>query len=95
MLTKDNCADEETPRRFIFVPLVREHPMTGRLALHGSPQGFSRFLGLGATESWALMEEAMDFATAEEFCHSHRWRAGDSVLWGAQHPTHHALASTI
>ena len=43
------CAVQETP-------LVRRHPVTKELAVHGSVQGFWRFVGRGEEESRDIMQ---------------------------------------
>jgi len=45
--------DEGKPRK--LTPLVRRHPVTSELALHGSPQSFLKFEGLPVEESRTLL----------------------------------------
>ena len=61
-------------------PLVKAHPETGRCALligrhaHAIP-------GLSAQASEALLDELVDFACRPPRVYTHRWTAGDAVLW--------------
>ena len=45
--------DEGKPPK--LTPLVRRHPVTSELALHGSPQSFLKFEGLPVEESRTLL----------------------------------------
>ena len=45
--------DEGKPRK--LTPLVRRHPVTSELALHGSPQSFLKFEGIPVEESRTLL----------------------------------------
>jgi alpha-ketoglutarate-dependent taurine dioxygenase len=61
-------------------PLIKVHPETGRPSLligrhaHAIP-------GLTPDESEALLDELVDFACRPPRVYTHRWKAGDAVLW--------------
>ncbi len=62
-------------------PVVRPHPITGRLALYIS-EGFTvRIEGLPDTESQALLDELFAHSTQEQFVYTHKWQAGDLIMW--------------
>ena len=62
-------------------PIVRPHPITGRLALYVN-EGFTvRIESLPDNESQSLLEELFAHSTQEEFVYSHQWQANDLVMW--------------
>jgi alpha-ketoglutarate-dependent taurine dioxygenase len=62
-------------------PIVRPHPITGRLALYVN-EGFTvRIEGLPDNESQSLLEELFAHSTQEQFVYSHQWQAHDLVMW--------------
>jgi alpha-ketoglutarate-dependent taurine dioxygenase len=68
-LPMDDLEDAEGKKRKL-TPLVRQHPITGELALHGSTQNFWKFLGMPEDESRELMEWFQDWTTAKQ-CETH------------------------
>ncbi len=65
-------------------PLVRRHPVTGRLALYLGrrrvwPSNY--IVGLSDDESKALLARLWEHATQEKFAWGHRWKPGDVLLW--------------
>ena len=62
-------------------PIVRPHPVTGRLALYIN-EGFTvRIEGLPDDESRTLLEQLFAHSTQEQFTYSHQWQAHDLVMW--------------
>jgi len=64
----------------VFRPLARTLPESGRTTLYLASH-IGRIDGLGARESGDLLETLMSHATQWQFCHAHRWRVGDLVMW--------------
>ncbi|NNL84582.1 MAG: TauD/TfdA family dioxygenase [Myxococcales bacterium] len=62
-------------------PMVRRHPESGREVLYISQGMTSRVEGLPESESRDLLEALFEHQLREEFIYSHRWQAGDMVLF--------------
>lgn len=60
--------------------LVRTIPENQRKALYIASHAM-RILGMSDVEGTALLDELMAHATQPQFVYSHRWRAGDLVIW--------------
>ncbi|NKC02238.1 MAG: TauD/TfdA family dioxygenase [Pseudomonadales bacterium] len=62
-------------------PVVRAHPVTGRLALYVN-EGFTVCIeGLPENESKSLLEELFSHSAEERFTYTHKWQAGDLIMW--------------
>jgi alpha-ketoglutarate-dependent 2,4-dichlorophenoxyacetate dioxygenase len=61
-------------------PLVQTNPRSGRKALYLSAHA-ARIVGWSVPESLALLYELTDHATRPEFVYTHKWVAGDMVMW--------------
>lgn len=88
----DRTAAEEDATPEVDHPLVRRHPVTGRLALYVNPNRIDRIRGWDAASSDALLDELYDFAFQPEFQYRHRWRPGDLVVWDNRCTMHRANA---
>lgn len=75
----------------VYHPMVRVHEETGRKALYVGSQA-TCIVGSGEAESQKLFAELMDFATQDRFVHTHRWRAGDLVVWDNRRVVHRQVA---
>ena len=73
-------------------PVVRVHPVTGKKSLYVAKETVSHILGLAPAESRKLIEELEAFATQPRFVYSHRWRAGDLVIWDNRCTLHRATS---
>ena len=62
-------------------PLVRIHPLTRRKALFLGRRRNGYIVGLPIPESEALLDRLWAHATQERFVFTHRWTAGDVVIW--------------
>ncbi len=71
--------------------LVRTNPVNGRKNLYLGAHA-SHIVGWAVEEGRALLKALTDFTTQEHFCHAHRWRAGDLVLWDNRCLLHRATA---
>ncbi len=83
-------SDEER-ERLKPVPqlLVRRHPGSGRPTLYlASHAGWIR--GMPIPEARLLLRDLMEHATQREFVYTHRWMAGDLVMWDDRCTMHRA-----
>jgi alpha-ketoglutarate-dependent 2,4-dichlorophenoxyacetate dioxygenase len=82
---------EEEVRAFASVRqrLVRTHRKTGRKSLYLSSHA-GRIVGWPVPEAMLLLRELTEHATQREFVYSHRWRAGDLVMWDNRQLMHRA-----
>lgn len=62
-------------------PLVNRHPVTGRKSLYLDPTTSVGIDGLPAAEGQALLDELNAHATQPQFVYTHRWQAGDLIMW--------------
>jgi alpha-ketoglutarate-dependent 2,4-dichlorophenoxyacetate dioxygenase len=70
-------------------PIVREHPGSRRKTLYLASHAMM-IHGMEVPEGRILLKELMDHATRPEFVHTHRWTAGDLVLWDNRCTMHRA-----
>ena len=82
---------EEERARFkpVLQRLVRTHPSTGRKSLYLSSHAGS-IVGWPRPEAKAFLMDLTEHATQREFKYSHRWRAGDLVMWDNRSTMHRA-----
>jgi len=82
---------EEELRAFAPVRqrLVRTHRKTGRKSLYLSSHA-GRIVGWPVPEAVLLLRELTEHATQREFVYSHKWRAGDLVMWDNRQVMHRA-----
>ncbi|RPJ48413.1 MAG: TauD/TfdA family dioxygenase [Betaproteobacteria bacterium] len=71
-------------------PLVRIHPATGRPALFVAKDVVSQIVGMSQQESRALIDGLEAFATRPERIYSHKWQAGDVLVWDNRCTLHRA-----
>ena len=62
-------------------PLIRAHSVTGAKSLYLCPAVISHVEGMDTQESAALIETLITHATQPRFVYTHRWQAGDLVIW--------------
>ena len=70
-------------------PIVRVHPGSGRRTLYLASHAMM-IHGMEVPEGRILLKELMDHATRPEFVYTHRWTAGDMVLWDNRCTMHRA-----
>ena len=70
-------------------PLVKVHPVTGRLALFIGRHAYG-IPGLPEAESEKLLGDLVDFACRPPRTYAHRWRPGDVVIWDNRCVLHRA-----
>ncbi len=80
---KGNKLTDEQRRTLpdVFHPLVRKHPFDGRPALRPCAGGANGVVGKDNPEGMDLLKELVAYVTQEQFVYSHKWSAGDLVLW--------------
>lgn len=71
-------------------PLVRVHPATGRKCLYVAKDVVSRIVGMEEAPGRALIDALEAHATRPERIYSHRWQAGDVVVWDNRCTLHRA-----
>ncbi len=62
-------------------PIIRTHPETGRRAVYVNPQFTRSIAGVPADEGHTLLAALLAHVTDPRFVWTHRWRAGDLVIW--------------
>ena len=62
-------------------PVVRVHPVTGRVALFLGRRRNGYLLGMDIDESERLLDYLWAHATQDRFVYRHAWRVGDTLLW--------------
>jgi taurine dioxygenase len=65
----------------VDVPVVRTHPVTGRKALFVNEAHTSRIVGLPPAKADRLLRELCEHVVRPEFRYTHRWQAGDLLMW--------------
>jgi len=65
----------------VEMPVVRTHPVTGRKALFVNEAHTSHIVGLPQEESARLLGELYRQIVRPEFIYTHRWQAGDLLMW--------------
>lgn len=66
---------------------VWPNPVTGEEALYIASHAFA-IEGMGLEESQALIDEAIEFCTQEQFVYVHKWQEGDVLLWDERATMH-------
>jgi taurine dioxygenase len=62
-------------------PLIRTHPADGRKALWPSTGTVTEVVGMEGPDGLKLIDELVEFMTAERFVYRHKWRVGDLLMW--------------
>ena len=65
----------------VIHPLIRTHPADGRKALWPSTGTVTEVIGMEGPEGLALIDELVEFMTADRFVYRHQWRVGDLLMW--------------
>jgi taurine dioxygenase len=74
----------------VLQPLVRTNPDNGTKALYFHPVKTENVVGMGASESQALLRELLEHAVRTEFIYRHKWRKGDMLIWDNRAALHRA-----
>jgi alpha-ketoglutarate-dependent 2,4-dichlorophenoxyacetate dioxygenase len=70
--------------------MVRTLPQTGRKNLFVASHA-GHIVGMDDREARALIDQMLAHATQRQFCHVHRWRVGDLVMWDNRCTLHRGL----
>ena len=65
----------------VWQPMVRKHPVTGRVSVYISPIYNDEVEGLSSADARQLIRDLTDFAGQTRFVYRHRWSPDDVVLW--------------
>ena len=79
----------------VWQPLVRIHPETGRNALYLNPMRCDAVDGMDQEAGDALLDALYDHADQKQFQYSHRWSAGDMLIWDNRSCLHQATPVTV
>ena len=98
MLAADPHDDERTMQilyseeaeKTCLHPLVRRHPVSGRLALYVNPVYTSAIDGMTAEESFVLLSWLYDHIHKDEFVYRHHWQANMLTMWDNRCCNHNA-----
>ncbi len=71
-------------------PVVRKHSGTGQSALFIAKDLVSGIVGMDAVKARELIDEMEQIATRVEFVYSHKWQAGDILVWDNGRTLHRA-----
>jgi taurine dioxygenase len=80
-VSKNVAEDESLRYPEVIHPLVRTHPITRRKALYLSELSISKIVDLEESESNALLKELYEHALQPRFIYTHKWQAGDLLVW--------------
>lgn len=70
--------------------MVRTVPQTGRKNLYVASHA-GHIAGMDDAEARPLIDQLLAHATQRQFCHVHRWRVGDLVMWDNRCTLHRGL----
>ncbi len=76
----------------VWHDVVQVHPVSGQTVLYMNFDPLA-FDGAGAEEGRALLQAALDVATAGDAVYRHRWRPGDLLVWDNHATLHSATPS--
>lgn len=65
----------------VWQPMVRSHPVTGRISLYISPIYNDQVEGMDDAAAVTLIAELTEFAQQPGFVYSHQWEPNDIVMW--------------
>jgi len=82
--------DEKTAMPAVPQAIVRHHAYSGRTGLYLASHA-GRIDGMADDAAAELLQRLMDHATRRRFVYSHRWRAGDLVMWDNRCTMHRGL----
>jgi alpha-ketoglutarate-dependent taurine dioxygenase len=73
--------EEEAAMPPVWQPMVRTHPVTGRVSLYISPIYNDQIEGMADADAVKLIEELTEFSGQEKFVYSHWWSPDDVLMW--------------
>jgi taurine dioxygenase len=72
-------------------PVVREHPVTGKLSIFVNPQFTIRIKGMTENESQPLLQQLFDLAKVPEYQYRHHWYNDTMIIWDNRSVQHYAV----
>lgn len=84
------AAGEDDASDGVVHPLIRTHPDSGRRTIYLNPLRVRRFRGMTPETCAEVIERLVRHSTQPEFVYTHRWRAGDMVIWDNRSCIHKA-----
>jgi len=81
---------EEANSSGCWQPLVRRHPETGESGLYLNPMRDDAIEGMSRQQSEQLLDTLYAHCDQDRFQYSHRWRAGDVLIWDNRCAWHRA-----
>lgn len=73
--------EEEAAMPPVWQPMLRKHPVTGRISVYISPIYNEEIEGLGSAEARQLIQDLTEIAAEPRFVYRHRWSPDDVVMW--------------
>lgn len=74
----------------VWQPMVRRHPETGRKALYLNPMRCDSVEDMNQKDGDDLLDALYAHADRKQFQYSHRWSAGDVLIWDNRSCLHQA-----
>ena len=84
--------EEQNPPEPTLHPVVRKHPVTGRLSLYVSPHLTSHMYDMPREEGDDLLRELYQHMDQPQFIYTHEWQVNDLVIWDNRPTMHRRLA---
>jgi taurine dioxygenase len=73
--------EEQAAMPPVWQPMVRKHPVTGRVSLYISPIYNDEVEGLAPADARQLIQDLTAISAEPRFVYRHRWSPDDVVLW--------------
>lgn len=73
-------------------PLVRRHPITGRMVLYANPGYTMAIDGMDPHQSGEILDFVFRHQERAAFLHTHHWTEGDILMWDNIGTVHNAVA---
>jgi alpha-ketoglutarate-dependent taurine dioxygenase len=73
--------EEEAAMPPVWQPMLRKHPVTGRISVYISPIYNDEVEGLEPAQARQLIQDLTGIAAEPRFVYCHRWSPDDVVMW--------------
>lgn len=74
------------------IPVVRKHPLTGKLCLFVNEGYTTKIAGVSDAESKELLDYLLHHVAQPEFIYRHKWQEGDLLAWDNCSTQHCAIS---
>ncbi len=91
LLTTDQKAKVADHGKDVEHPVVRVHPCTGKKCLYVNESYTTRIVGMNDDQSAELLAMLTDHVTQPQFIYTHKWQAGDLLIWDNCSTQHKAI----